>query len=264
MRLKKNKELETFYQSVYKKGEKKHFTPFVTKGTTSTEANEVINEIRWRNKTVLDVGCGTGNFANQVAKNGAKKVLGIDYAEEAIKIAKKAHTHPNLEFRKMDVKNIKEKFDIIVSIGTLEHMDNPYQILKKFKNQLNNNGKIIITSPNWSNPRGHMLMVLYFLFDAPITLADLHYLTPKDFEKWAKKMNMGLKWHTFERSWAHGEILIKDFQRRIPNILNDMKISVDKSKINKLLKWIKKDIVGFDNSLKHSGAIGLYTLKKRR
>ena len=26
------------------------------------------------------------------------------------------------------------------------------------------------------------LMCLYLLFDAPITLADLHYLTPKDFE----------------------------------------------------------------------------------
>jgi len=259
--LTKNKELEKFYQGVYLKGEKKHFTPFVTKGTTSAEAKEVINEIKWHNKTVLDVGCGTGNFASLVAKNGAKRILGIDYAEEAIKIAKKKHVHSNLDFKQMDVKHVKEKFDVIVSIGTLEHMDNPYQILKKFKKLLNKNGKIIITSPNWSNPRGHMLMMLYFLFDAPITLADLHYLTPKDFEKWAKKMNMRLKWHTFERSWAHGEILVKDFQKRIPNILNDMKIDIEKSKIDRLIHWIKRDIVGFDNSLEHSGAIGLYILK---
>lgn len=260
----KNKELETFYQDVYLKGEKKHFTPFVTKGTTSSEAKEIMQEISWKSKTVLDVGCGTGNFSNQVVKRGAKKVLGIDYAAEAIKIAKKKYIHPKLEFKKMDVKDVKEKYDVIVSIGTLEHMDNPYLILKKLKKQLNNNGKIIITSPNWTNPRGHMLMILYFLFDAPITLADLHYLTPKDFEKWAKKMNMDLKWHTFEKSWAHGQILIKDFQRRIPNILNDMKIPVDKSKIDRLIQWIKRDIVGFDNSLEHSGAIGLYTFKKKK
>ena len=87
----KNKELETFYQAVYLKGEKKHFTPFLAKGNTSTEAQEVINEIDWDDKTVLDVGCGTGNFANAVAKKGAKHVLGIDFAEEAIRIAKKRY-----------------------------------------------------------------------------------------------------------------------------------------------------------------------------
>ena len=75
---------------------------------------------------------------------------------------------------------------------------------------------------------------------------------------------MNLKWHTFERSWAHGEILVKDFQRRIPNILRDMKIPIKKSRINDLIKWIKRDVVGFDNSLEHSGAIGLYTLSNKK
>ena len=260
----KNKELETFYQDVYLKGEKKHFTPFVTKGTTSSEAKEIIQEISWKSKTVLDVGCGTGNFSYEVVKKGAKYVLGIDYADQAIKIAKKKYKHSKLEFKKMNANNIKEKFDVIVSIGTLEHMDNPYQMLKIFKKHLKPNGKIIITSPNWTNPRGHMLMILYFLFDAPITLADLHYLTPRNFEEWSKKLNMNLKWHTFERSWAHGEILVKDFQRRIPNILRDMKIPIKKSRINDLIKWIKRDVVGFDNSLEHSGAIGLYTLSNKK
>ena len=95
----KNKELEAFYQSVYLKGEKKHFTPFVTKGTTSSEAQEVIKEMKWKGKRVLDVGCGTGNFAKEVSKNNAKYVLGIDYAEEAIKIAQKNNKQKNLEFK---------------------------------------------------------------------------------------------------------------------------------------------------------------------
>jgi len=259
--LAKNKELEAFYQSVYLKGEKKHFTPFVTKGTTSTEAQEVIKEMKWKGKRVLDVGCGTGNFAKEVSKNNAKYVLGIDYAEEAIKIAQKNNKQKNLEFKKLDVTELNEEFDVIVSLGTLEHMDNPYKMLKIFKKNLKPHGKIIITSPNWANPRGDMLMILHLLFDAPITLADLHYLTPKDFEQWAKKLDMSLKWRTFEKSWAHGDILIKDFKRRIPNILKDMKLSVDQSKIDLLIKWIHKNIVGFNNSLEHSGAIGIYILK---
>ena len=260
----KNKELEKFYQSVYLKGEKKHFTPFITKGKTSTEAQEVIKELNWKGKTVLDVGCGTGNFAFKVAKKNAKYVLGIDYAEQAIVLAQKKHKHPNLQFKKINAKDVKEKFDIIVSIGTLEHMDKPYEMLKNFKKHLKPNGKMIITSPNWTNPRGDMLIILYFLFNAPITLADLHYLTPKDFEKWAQKLKMNLKWRTFEKSWAHGDTLVKDFKRRIPNILKDMDITVKKSNIDMLLKWIKKNIVEFDNSLEHSGATGIYIFTNKK
>ena len=104
--------------------------------------------------------------------------MGIDYAPEAIVIAKNIHKHPNLRFDALNVRQIKEKFDVIVSIGTLEHMDEPYKILKKFKSQLNPHGKIIVTTPNWTNPRGYVLMTLLHLFNAPITLADLHYFTP--------------------------------------------------------------------------------------
>jgi len=260
--LRKNKELETFYQSVYLKGEKKHFTPFVTKGTTSTEAKEVIKEMKWKGKRVLDVGCGTGNFAREVAKKDAKYVLGIDYADEAIKIAEKTNKRKNLKFKKLDVIKLDEKFDIIVSIGTIEHMDNPIKIIKKLKSCLNKNGKIILTTPNWTNPRGYVLMTLWFLFNAPITLADLHYLTPNEHLKMAKKVNMKLKWRTIEHSWGNGEIMIKDFQRRIPNVMRDMKMKIDDKKMKLFLKWLKTNVVAMDNSLPQNGAIGLYTYTK--
>ena len=109
-----------------------------------------------------------------------------------------------------------------------------------------------------------MLMSLYFLFDAPITLADLHYLTPKDFENWANKLDMNLKWNTFDKSWAHGKILIDDFKRRIPNVLDDMKIKSNKKNISNLIKWIDKNVVSFDNSLPHSGATGIYIFTNKR
>ena len=260
--MRKNKELETFYQSVYLKGEKKHFTPFVTKGTTSTEAKEVIKEMKWKGKRVLDVGCGTGNFAREIAKKDAKYVLGIDYADEAIKIAEKNNKEKNLKFKKLDVIKLDEKFDIIVSIGTIEHMDNPIKIIKKLKSCLNKNGKIILTTPNWTNPRGYVLMTLYFLFNAPITLADLHYLTPNEHLKMAKKLNMKLKWRTIEASWGNGKIMIKDFEKRIPNILKDMNKKIDKKQIKLFLKWLKDNVSDMNNSLPQNGAIGLYVYSK--
>jgi 2-polyprenyl-6-hydroxyphenyl methylase / 3-demethylubiquinone-9 3-methyltransferase len=258
----KNKNLKNFYQKVYLKGEEKHYTDFVTKNKISSEPAEILKEVNWKNKRVLDVGCGTGFFAFHAAKKGAK-VLGIDYAEEGINIAKKKYRHKNLKFEKLDVKEIKEKFDIIVSIGVLEHMDEPFKILKLLKSRLNPKGKIIITTPNWTNPRGYILMTLNLLFDAPITLADLHYLTPAEHIKWSKNLKMNLKWKTIEKSWAHGDDLILDFERRIPNVLKDAKLPNKKKNILKLLDWLKQDVITFENSLPNSGAVGLYVYSKK-
>jgi hypothetical protein len=137
-------------------------------------------------------------------------------------------------------------------------MDDPLMTLKILKKHLNPKGKIIITSPNWTNPRGYILMTLWHLFKAPITLADLHYQTPIDFENYAKKLKMNLKWRTIDMSWAHGEILIRDFQRRLPNVLRDAKLPKNSKNIENFIEWIEKNVLPFDNTLKHSGATGLY------
>lgn len=260
--MKKNNELQKFYRKVYSKGETKHFTSFLTTGKPTTEADYVFKESQWKGKKVLDVGCGTGYFAHKIAKKGAI-VLGIDYADEAILIAKKKYQHKNLEFKKLDVKDIAEKYDIITSLGTFEHLDSPFKILKKMRDHLKNNGKIILTNPNWLNPRGYVLMTLYFLFNAPITLADIHYLTPNDHKEWAKKINMNLKWKTFDFSWAHGEILLQDFKRRLPNVLKDTKLPNDKKQIKKFISWLEKNVVDMNNTLPHSGAIGIYIYSKK-
>ncbi len=259
--MKKNKTLKGFYNKVYVKGEKKHFTTYRESSSTS-EVKEVLKQISWKSKTVLDVGCGTGFFAYSVAKKGAQ-VLGIDFSEEAIEIAKSQYSHNNLEFRSIDVKKIKEKFDVIVSNGTLEHMDDPLKTLKLFKSHLNPKGRIIITSPNWTNPRGYILLTLLYLFKAPITLVDLHYFTPIDFENFAKKLKMKLVWKTFDHSWGHGDILIKDLEKRLPNVLRDAKLPNNKIQINYFIKWIKTNVVSLNNDLPQSGATGLYIFTQK-
>lgn len=260
--MKKNKKLIDFYDSVYKKGEEKHFTNLSTTGTTTEETYEILKELDWKSKKILDVGCGTGLFAYQAAKKGAY-VLGIDFSEEAIKIAQNKFQHPNLKFEQRDAKNLNEKYDVIVSIGTLEHMDNPLETLKLFKKHLNTKGKIIVTSPNWTNPRGYVLMTLWYLFNAPITLADLHYQTPVDFMKYSKNLKMKLSWRTIDKSWAHGEILIRDFQKRLPNVFRDAGISCEPKNIKNFIKWLEDNVLPFENSLPHSGATGLYVFSKK-
>ncbi len=260
--MKKNQKLKTFYDTVYKKGEEKHFTNLSTTGTTTEEANEILKELNWKSKKVLDVGCGTGLFAYKAANKGAS-VLGIDFSIKAIEIAQSKFKRSNLKYAQMDVKKIKEKYDVIVSLGTLEHMDNPLLILELFKKHLNPKGKIIITSPNWTNPRGYILLTLYFLFNSPITLADLHYQTPIDFIKYSDILKMKLKWRTIDQSWAHGDVLISDFQRRLPNVLRDTNLPNNPKNIKNLIKWLKENVLPFENNLPQSGATGLYVFSKK-
>jgi len=258
----KNKNLKQFYNKVYLKGEKKHFT-IKRESASLSEIKEVLKQVSWKGKKVLDVGCGTGLFAYNAAKKGAI-VLGIDFSTEAIEIANSQYNHKNLKFQSMDVNEIKEKFDVIVSNGTLEHMDDPLKSLKLFKKHLTKNGCIITTSPNWSNPRGYMLMPLLLLFNAPITLADLHYFTPVDFKNFSKQLGMRLSWKTFDKSWSHGDILIEDFKKRLPNVLRDSNLPNNKKNVDLLIKWIQNNINKLNHDLPHSGATGLYklTIKK--
>jgi 2-polyprenyl-3-methyl-5-hydroxy-6-metoxy-1,4-benzoquinol methylase len=107
----KNKDLKKFYDNVYKKGERKHYTPLLLFGDKVPPAKtEVLREISWKGKTVLDAGCGTGELAGLIAKKGAKMVVGIDYSKDAILAAQKNWRAPNLEFFQKDINQIKEKF----------------------------------------------------------------------------------------------------------------------------------------------------------
>jgi putative methylase len=68
------------------------------------------------NKTVLDLGCGTGIFSVGAALTGAKKVVGIDVDKSCIKIAREYAKKNDLEitYLTQDVKDAKIKCDTII------------------------------------------------------------------------------------------------------------------------------------------------------
>ena len=69
-----------------------------------------------QNKTILDLGCGTGIFSVGAALTGAKKVMGIDVDKDIITIAKEYAKKNNLEieFMAMDVKNVQTKCNTVI------------------------------------------------------------------------------------------------------------------------------------------------------
>ena len=253
--MKKNLQLKKIYNNVFKKQDRVRETE---------EFKEVLKLVRWKNKEILDVGCGTGKLAYLISKKGGN-VKGVDYSKSAIEIAKRKYQNPNLKYELIDVsKKILGKYDVIISVGTLEHMDNPYFLLKKLKNNLKPGGKIVITSPNWANTRGFILMTLYFLLEAPITLADLHYLTPIDFMSWSKKLKLNLTWKTIEYSWGSNKKLIQDLSERLPKIFQDTGLQIRRENVKNLLNWLNYKVIPLENTSKLRGAIGVYIFSNRK
>lgn len=104
-------------------------------------------------KTVLCVGCGSGEEVEYLFKLGAKKVIGVDIASELISIAKK--NYQNFEFFMMDAENLDfppESFDVVFSSLTLHYLRSWLKALKSVNGVLKKNGSFIfsVTHPFFS------------------------------------------------------------------------------------------------------------------
>lgn len=119
-------------------------------GYFSNNREDVAELVEKSAKTVLDVGCGKGMLGSLLksADNG-RTVVGIekfpDAAGEARHLLDKVIS-ADLESPEFPV--IEEKFDCIIFADILEHLRDPLDILKKFRNNLNRNGFIVCSIPN--------------------------------------------------------------------------------------------------------------------
>jgi len=86
------------------------------------------------NDTVLDIGCGNGVVAYDVARK-AKKVIGIDIDENKIRDAKKNFLLGNLEYICGDILSwdFSQEFDVIILSNVLEHIEDRINFLKKIR-----------------------------------------------------------------------------------------------------------------------------------
>lgn len=100
---------------------------------------------------VLDVACGEGYGSALLKKWGAKKVIGVDCSEEAIKKAKKYFKQVNVEYMVADACQLPfedNSFDLVVSFETIEHVDDDVAFLKEIQRVAKKDAVIIVSCPN--------------------------------------------------------------------------------------------------------------------
>ena len=106
-----------------------------------------INLIRKYNQpgTILDFGCGTGDFLNVCDKKGWNC-----YGVEPSSIARnKASQNPKIEVREQLQDLRIKQFDIITLWHVLEHIHDLNSVLVELKNRLTKNGVLFIAVPNY-------------------------------------------------------------------------------------------------------------------
>lgn len=88
-------------------------------------------------KSVIDIGCGPGHYGVELAKRGASRVLGVDFAPGMIEIAKKraaeAGVTDRCTFELGDFLQVTgdEKFDYAIVMGFMDYIEDPLSLMKK-------------------------------------------------------------------------------------------------------------------------------------
>ena len=112
--------------------------------------NKISNQIK-KNDNVLEIGSYYGAFGSQI-KEKVNSYIGIELSSYASKYAKENF---NLNIKNQSIsdffKSNDKKFDVIFMFDVIEHLDNPDLVLKLCSQNLNQNGRLIISTMNMNS-----------------------------------------------------------------------------------------------------------------
>jgi 2-polyprenyl-3-methyl-5-hydroxy-6-metoxy-1,4-benzoquinol methylase len=100
---------------------------------------------------ILELGCGTGQFAQMLWDNGHQCYLGVDFSNIAIGIAQGKSPHM---FEVGDIRSYKidkDLFNTVVMIEVLEHINDDIAVIKNIPEGMN----VIMSLPDFNDP-GHV------------------------------------------------------------------------------------------------------------
>jgi SAM-dependent methyltransferase len=96
---------------------------------------------------VVDMACGEGYGTGVLARRAAS-VTGVDANPDAHEHARIKYTRPGVRFVRDLVETYSEPCDAVVFLQTIEHVQNPEEVLAHFRDLLRPGGTAYVTTPN--------------------------------------------------------------------------------------------------------------------
>jgi 2-polyprenyl-3-methyl-5-hydroxy-6-metoxy-1,4-benzoquinol methylase len=141
-----------------------------------------------KHKSLLDIGCGTGDFLGYCKKNGWN-TLGLEPDESARYLAQKNNQIEALDLDQLS--NIpSESKSVITMWHVLEHVYNLNTDIEEYKRILKPGGHLIVAVPNCSSHDADYYKEHWAALDLPI---HLYHFQPKDIKTLMDKHNLSLE-----------------------------------------------------------------------
>lgn len=121
-----------------------------------------------KNLTILDLGCGSGNF-ELFFSNQVKEIVALDYNDQALEFLNselKKRQIQNVKLINSDIKEINriktDKFDLILIIDVIEHLPakTVQNLIRYLPKLLKPKGKLVVITPNYKSPWVFIEMIL--------------------------------------------------------------------------------------------------------
>lgn len=127
--------------------------------------------------SILEIGCGEGDFLRELSESGYQYASGIDIAPDMVSAAQQAGLNVRLGDALVELSNMSETFDVVIAIDVVEHLtgDEQLALLERIFERLKENGKLIVKT---ANGRG--------LFARQVMYGDFtheHILTPESLRQ---------------------------------------------------------------------------------
>ena len=181
----------------------------------------IINNFKLKNKSkplsgikILDIGCGGGLLSEPMSRMGAN-VTGIDASDKNIKIAKLHSKKNNLKINYLcsspEKLKITKKFDVILNMEIVEHVEDIDFFLKSCSKLLKKNGLMFVATIN-KTLKSYVFAIVgaeYVLRWLPIGTHEWEkFVKPEDLKKILMKYDLslnkleGMNFNIFKDEWS--------------------------------------------------------------
>lgn len=128
---------------------------------------KLINSFETSDKTLLDVGCGTGDFL-LTCQNSDWKVIGVEPNKNANELAQnKLNVNSGATIFSELIEINDKQFDVITLWHVLEHVPDLDIYILKLKSLLKPNGVLVVAVPNYKSYDANYYKQFWAAFDVP-------------------------------------------------------------------------------------------------
>jgi SAM-dependent methyltransferase len=110
----------------------------------------MLSLVRGTPKRILEIGCATGQTLAYMRDRGAEYMVGVEHSAEAAALAEERGVgriiRGDVERMKLDLESCS--FDLLIAGHVLEHLADPWTVLRRLRRLLKTGGQVVGALPN--------------------------------------------------------------------------------------------------------------------